>query len=67
MELRDNSLIVLRKRYFKKNELGEPIEIPEQMCSRVAHYIVQVEKNYGSPTEKELEDLELKFYSIMDN
>lgn len=38
---------VLRKRYLLKNEKGEVIETPEQMCWRVANAIASAEENYG--------------------
>ncbi|MDI9610636.1 MAG: vitamin B12-dependent ribonucleotide reductase [Archaeoglobaceae archaeon] len=38
---------VLRKRYLLKNEEGEVIETPEQMCWRVANAVASAEENYG--------------------
>ncbi len=38
---------VLRKRYLLKNEKGEVIETPEQMCWRVANAVAIAEENYG--------------------
>ncbi|NHW22973.1 MAG: vitamin B12-dependent ribonucleotide reductase [Archaeoglobales archaeon] len=51
---------VLRKRYLLKNEKGEVIETPEQMCWRVANAVASAEENYGGDPEfwaKEFFDL----------
>ena len=61
-----NALVVLKKRYLKKNENGEVIETPYQLLSRVSNAIVSVEKTYGSSKEviKEVEDV---FFKMMEN
>lgn len=38
---------VLKKRYLLKNEKGEIIETPEEMCWRVANAVASAEENYG--------------------
>ncbi|HOD60285.1 MAG TPA: ribonucleotide reductase N-terminal alpha domain-containing protein, partial [Candidatus Syntrophosphaera sp.] len=44
MELSENALIVLERRYFRKNEAGETIEDWEKMISRIASNIAQGNK-----------------------
>ena len=47
INLSDNALKVLEKRYLQKDTEGKVIETPEQMFQRVAHNIAQAEKLYG--------------------
>ncbi len=63
MELSNNALAVLSKRYLKKDEAGNPIEQPEDMFKRVANNISQAEKLYGGDP-KEYEE---QFYDLMTN
>ncbi|MCS7144545.1 MAG: hypothetical protein NZ879_05935, partial [Archaeoglobaceae archaeon] len=42
---------VLRKRYLLKNEEGELVETPEQMCWRVANAVASAEENYGGDSK----------------
>ena len=44
INLSDNALKVLEKRYLQKDTEGKVIETPEQMFQRVAHNIAQAEK-----------------------
>jgi ribonucleoside-diphosphate reductase alpha chain len=44
VELTDNSLTVLMKRYIRKGENGEPIETPEEMFWRVAYHVAAAEE-----------------------
>lgn len=39
-----NALLVLKKRYLKKNHSGEVVETPKELLSRVAATIAKVEK-----------------------
>ncbi len=43
LEIRENSLKVLEKRYLKKDEKGKPIEKPEEMFRRVAKNIAAID------------------------
>ncbi|TDA29246.1 MAG: ribonucleotide-diphosphate reductase subunit alpha [Archaeoglobi archaeon] len=54
---------VLRKRYLLKNEKGEVIETPEQMCWRVANAVASAEENYGGDPEFWAK----KFFDLMWN
>ncbi len=46
-QLSENSLIVLKKRYLKKDDNANPIENAEDMFWRVAYNIAQAELNYN--------------------
>lgn len=60
----DNALTVLRKRYFMKNEAGEPVESPEEMIWRVASNIAEAERAFPAG-ENRFEEFCEKFYSLM--
>ncbi|MCS7130749.1 MAG: adenosylcobalamin-dependent ribonucleoside-diphosphate reductase, partial [Archaeoglobaceae archaeon] len=54
---------VLRKRYLLKNEKGELVETPEQMCWRVANAVASAEENYGGDSKHWAK----KFFDLMWN
>lgn len=61
----ENALTVLKRRYLKKDETGNPIETPEDMFRRVADTIAGAEDNYSSGvTSAEMAD---RFYRMMVN
>jgi ribonucleoside-diphosphate reductase alpha chain len=55
---------ILRKRYLKKDEHGEPTETPKDMFWRVAGAIASVEEKYGAE-DVEIAALAKKFYEMM--
>jgi len=65
IELSDNSLRVLEKRYLKKNEEGEVIETPQELFRRVARHIASAELLYD--TEADASSMEEAFYQLMAN
>lgn len=62
MELSDNALKVLRRRYLLKDEHGQVTETPEQMFRRVAGYVASADQLYGDTAGSGQE-----FYSVMSN
>ncbi len=50
-----NALILMKKRYLKRNERGDIIETPEQMFKRVARHIALAEKKYGNDWKRSYE------------
>ena len=46
MQLADNALLVLRKRYLIKDEAGNPVETPDEMFRRVASAVAAAEEIY---------------------
>ncbi|WP_093393537.1 LAGLIDADG family homing endonuclease [Thermodesulforhabdus norvegica] len=64
LRLSQNALVVLRKRYLKKGEKGEPIETPEELFWRVARHIAKADALYGK-TAEQVKETALKFYSLM--
>ena len=63
LDLSDNAVRVLERRYLKQDREGRVIETPEDMFSRVAHHIAQAEKRYGG--EDRIKDVEAVFYRLM--
>ncbi len=66
INLSDNALKVLEKRYLHKDEDGNIIETPEEMFKRIASNICLVEKKYGANQQK-VKKVEEKFYKAMIN
>ncbi|NLO04893.1 MAG: vitamin B12-dependent ribonucleotide reductase [candidate division WS1 bacterium] len=64
LQLSDNALTVLERRYLKKDTDGNVIERPEDMFRRVADNIASAEGTYGATTE-EVKRLSDDFYGIM--
>ncbi len=63
IELTENALRVLKRRYLAKDKNGEVIEEPEGMFERVARAVAGAEKNWGGKdAEKEWYE---KFYGMM--
>ena len=63
LNLSNNSLIILEKRYLKKGANGKIIETPEEMYARVAKVISYVEDKYKSGYSST--ELFEKFYNMM--
>lgn len=55
IKLSPNSLEVLRRRYLRRGEDGEPIETPAQMFYRVAHHLGKAEAIFGGDVAKSTE------------
>lgn len=64
--LSENAIKVLERRYLKKDSEGKVCETPDEMFHRVAKAIAAADKMYGA-TDKEIKQLEQKFYSVMSS
>ena len=51
LPLSANAVLVLRKRYLRRDERGLVVETPEQMLGRVAGHVALAEKRYGGDGE----------------
>ncbi|MFH2047476.1 MAG: vitamin B12-dependent ribonucleotide reductase [Pseudomonadota bacterium] len=63
--LSNNALIVLEKRYLKKNKEGIAIETPEDMFVRVAKHIASADSLFAKPFD--IEKTEKKFLKLLTN
>ncbi len=63
MKLSRTAEVVLKKRYLLKDDKGEVIETPEEMCWRVARAIAKAEERYGNDPEEWAK----KFFDLMYN
>ncbi|GKT10040.1 ribonucleotide-diphosphate reductase subunit alpha [Desulforhabdus sp. TSK] len=61
--LSPNALVVLKKRYLKKNEKNEPVETPEELFWRVAKAIAKGDGTYEG-TDR-IEETAFNFYRLM--
>jgi len=64
INLSENAIKVLERRYLKKDEVKNLLEKPKEMFVRVARNIASAEKRYGK-TEKEILKIEKDFYDMM--
>ncbi len=63
LPLTENALVVLARRYLKKDEEGRAIETPEDMFARVAGAIAGADINYDERAD--IRALKQKFYDLM--
>jgi len=61
-----NAIVVLEKRYLKKNNEGKVIEAPKELLRRVAKTIAEAEEKYGAD-EDSLKRTEKAFFEMMMN
>ena len=66
LPLSANALVVLKKRYLKKDEKGRPTEEAETMFWRVAKTIADVDADYGA-SEAAVGEVARQFYDLMVN
>ncbi len=64
LQLTENAIKVLERRYLKKNEEGRVIETPAELFRRVARAIASADLKYGH-TEQEVSETEETFYRMM--
>lgn len=65
MQLSENAIKVLERRYLAKDVNGEVIETPEGMFRRVAKHIAKADKIYDKNAD--IEKLEETFFNMMAN
>jgi ribonucleoside-diphosphate reductase alpha chain len=63
LELRENALTVLKKRYLEKDDMGQVVETPEEMFHRVAKHIASAELLYNPKADVAL--WEKEFYQLL--
>jgi len=63
LNLTENAITVLKRRYLKKDEKGNPAESPEQMFERVAQNIAEADKLYDKHAS--IEQVAEDFYNLM--
>jgi ribonucleoside-diphosphate reductase alpha chain len=63
LPLSHNALVVLKKRYLKKDETGEPTEAAPDMFRRVADTIAAIDRQYDA--QADVEATAQKFYDLM--
>jgi len=61
-----NAILVLERRYLRKDENGRVIESTGQMFRRIAKGIAEVEKQYGK-SQHEITKWDAEFYHVMTN
>lgn len=64
VKLSRNALVVVEKRYLRRNENGQVIETPEQMFRRIARSTTLAEKSFVKD-DSELRKIEDDFYGMM--
>ena len=64
LQLSDNAVTVLKRRYLIKDERGEPVEEPEDLFWRVARTIAAPDATYGA-SPRAVEALAETFYDLM--
>ena len=63
LPLTDNALVVLARRYLRKDEQGRVIETPEEMFSRVATAVAQGDLSYDR--DADIDTTARQFYELM--
>ena len=66
LNLSENALKVLEKRYLKRDKEGNPVETPSTMFYRVASAIADGDRKFGG-TDEEVKKLTEKFYDFITN
>ena len=64
LNLSDNAITVLKKRYLTKNEEGQIIETPEELFRRVACHVASADAFYGK-SDGDLKRTEEEFYELV--
>lgn len=65
LNIPENGLTVLEKRYLRKDDGGNVVETPEEMFRRIAKTLASVENKY--PNSRGAEEVEEDFYKILSD
>ncbi|WZL72774.1 ribonucleotide reductase N-terminal alpha domain-containing protein [Clostridiaceae bacterium 35-E11] len=65
MQLSDNALKVLERRYLIKDDQGNIMETPEEMFQRVANHVAKADQIYNQNAN--IHEIANKFYEMMTN
>ena len=63
IELSPSAMVVLEKRYLKRDFQGKPNETPEEMLTRVAYAIAEAERKYDPNAD--IDEMASRFYEMM--
>jgi ribonucleoside-diphosphate reductase alpha chain len=63
LKLPPNAQIVLKKRYLKKDDTGEPLESPEDLFRRVARAIARADASFEGPDQ--VDETARTFYRLL--
>ncbi len=63
VKLSPNAIVVMRKRYLKRDEKNEPVETPEELFWRVAKAIARADALFEGPDK--VPETALQFYRLM--
>ncbi len=61
--LTDNARTVLRKRYLRRGDDGQPVETEQEMFWRVAYHVAKAEEEFGGDVEGNAR----RFYDLLTN
>ena len=64
IQLTDNAIEVLKRRYLIKDKEGRVVESPKELFIRVADFIALADANYGAD-EEQVKKSALEFYNMM--
>jgi len=62
-EFDENALVVLKKRYLKKDDQGNVVESPQEMLTRVAENVAEAEERYEAKDDRDW--VVVEFYNLM--
>jgi len=61
----ESAVRVLRERYLKKDETGQPVETPDELCWRVATAVAAAEDNWSTISGKTSDQMSEAFYDLL--
>ena len=64
LQLSENAMKVLERRYLIRDNEGRPIETPTEMFARVAKTIALADKSYGA-SDEQVEEIAEHFFGAM--